>query len=159
MLTRRAFIPGLVLCVALVGSVASAGPLPPMAGTVIVAQTTADGAHVIWDATPYVAQLVSDKVGGEAGMRAVEATALQALAEKSKDLSGTTLTLSVTYARTGAVSPVYKTATFAGFEQLLTIVAKRSALAEHAAAWKTQLAKGTVPRGLTVSVTGKLPPV
>jgi len=144
--------------VALSGS-AYAEPVRPISGAIIVAQTSPAGARLIWDATEYVTQLVADKLGGDAGVHAIEATALRALAEKGKALSATTLTLSVTYAKTGAVSPVYGSATFAGFEPLLTIAVKRGPLVEHAAAWSAQLANGTLPRGVTVSVTGKLPPV
>lgn len=136
-----------------------AQPVRPISGALVVAQTNPAGARLIWDATSYVTELVTEKTGGEQGMRAIEATALLALADKSKTLSGATLTLSVTYAKTGAVSPVYGSATFAGFEPLLTIVVKRALLAAHAAAWSAQLANGTIPRGVTVSVTGKLPPV
>jgi hypothetical protein len=140
------------------GSVAFAEPVRPVRGAVIVAQTSPGDARLIWDATDYVTQLVAEKIAGDRGVRAIEATALRALAEKGKTLSATMLTLSVTYAKTGAVSPVYRSATFAGFEPLVTIAAKRAALAEHAAAWSAQLANGTIPRGVTVSVTGKLPP-
>ena len=84
--------------------------------------------------------------------------ALRALAEKGKSLSAPALTLKVTYAKTGAVSPVYRSVTFAGFEPVVTISAKRAALAKHADAWSTQLANGTIPKELHVSVTGKLPP-
>jgi Flp pilus assembly protein TadD len=144
---------------ALLAGIASAQPVRPMSGALVVAQTSPAGARLIWDATTYVTDLVSEKIGGDPGIRAIEATALRALAEKSKSLSATTLTLSVTYAKTGAVSPVYGSVTFAGFEPVVTIVAKRAGLAAHAAAWSTQLANGTVPRGVTVSVTGTLPPV
>ena len=136
-----------------------AQPVRPISGALVVAQTNPAGARLIWDATSYVTDLVTQKMGGDPGMRAIEATALLALADKSKSLSATTLTLSVTYAKTGAVSPVYGSATFAGFEPVVTIVAKRAALNQHAAAWSAQLANGTVPRGVTVSVTGQLPPV
>ena len=138
---------------------AFAQPIRPMSGALVVAQTSPTGARLIWDATTYVSDLVTEKIGGDSGMRAIEATALRALADKGKTLSVATLTLSVTYAKTGAVSPVYGSATFAGFEPVLTIVAKRADLAAHAAAWSAQLAIGSIPRGVSVSVTGKLPPV
>ena len=131
----------------------------PLSGAVIVTRTTPADAALIWDATPYVTQLVSERMTDERGMRALEATALRALADKGKTLGVATLTLKVTYARTGAVSPVYGGVTFDGFESVVTIVAARAALARNAGAWSGQLANGTVPKGVRVSVTGKLPPV
>lgn len=130
----------------------------PVAGAVIVTRTTPAEASLLWDATPYVTQLVSDKLTDEHGLHALEATALRALADKGKTLAAPALTLKVTYAKTGAVSPVYGGATFAGFEPVLTLSAKRAALAKNAAAWSSQLADGKVPAGVIVSVTGKLPP-
>lgn len=159
MLGVRAVAPYAGAFVLLSGAFALAEPVRPVTGPVIVARESAGEARLIWDATAYVTQLVSEKIGGERGLHALEATALRALAEKGKTLAATTLTLSVTYAKSGAVSPVYGSATFAGFEPVVTIAVKRAALAQHAAAWSEQLANGTVPRGLTVSVTGQLPPV
>ena len=113
---------------------------------------------MLWDATPYVTQLVSEKLTDERGMRALEATALRALADKSKDVAAPALTLKVTYAKTGAVSPVYGNATFAGFESVVTIAAKRAALAQHAGAWSARARERHDPQGVHVAVTGKLPP-
>ncbi|MDQ6925476.1 MAG: hypothetical protein M3154_04475, partial [Candidatus Eremiobacteraeota bacterium] len=106
----------------------------PVSGAVIVTRTTPAEAGLMWDATPYVTQLVSEKITDERGMRALEATALRALADKGKALGVATLTLKVTYARTGAVSPVYKSVTFDGFESVMTIGAARAALARNATA-------------------------
>lgn len=137
---------------------ADAPEIRPLSGAVIVTRTTPAEAGLLWDATPYVTVLVSEQITDERGMRAVEATALRALAEKSKSLAAPALTLKVTYARTGAVSPVYRSVTFAGFEPLVTIAVKRAALAQHAGAWSAQLANGTIPQGVRIAVTGKLPP-
>ena len=137
---------------------ADAPAVRPVIGAVIVTRTTPAEATVLWDATSYVAQLVSEQITDERGMRAIEATGLRALAEKGKGLAAPALTLKVTYAKTGAVSPVYRSETFAGFEPVVTIFAKRVALEQHADAWSTQLANGTIPKGVRVSVTGKLPP-
>jgi hypothetical protein len=130
----------------------------PLTGAMIVTRTTPADATLMWDATRYVTVLVNDKLTDERGMRAIEATALRALAEKGKTLTASSLTLKVTYARTGAVSPLYRSVTFAGFEPVMTIAAKNADLAKHAGAWSEQLASGVVPTGVTVSITGKLPP-
>ena len=137
---------------------ADAPVVRPVLGAVIVTRTAPAEAALLWDATSYVTQLLSEKITDEPGMRALEATALRALAEKGKSLAAPELTLKVTYAKTGAVSPVYRSVTFAGFEQLVTIVAKRVALEQHADAWSLQLANGTIPKGVRITVTGKLPP-
>jgi hypothetical protein len=142
------------------GGLAFADPpaVRPVAGAVIVTRTSPTEASLLWDATLYVTQLVNEKTTDDRGMHAIEATALRALAEKGKTLKARTLTLKVTYAKTGAVSPVYGSATFAGFEPVLTLSARRAEAVQHADAWSAELAKGTVPKGVTVDVTGKLPP-
>jgi|ERR1700681_1213743 hypothetical protein len=160
MFRSRAVVSGAFSCV-LLGAViarADAPAIRPVSGAVIVTRTSPAEAGLIWDATAYVTQLVSEKITDERGMRAIEATALRALADKGKGLAATSLTLKVTYAKTGAVSPVYGNVTFAGFESVVTIAAKRAALAQHASAWSTDLANGTIPKGVRISVTGKLPP-
>jgi hypothetical protein len=141
------------------GSVRADAPaIRPVTGAVIVTRTTPAEAGLLWDATPYVRQLVSEQMTDERGIRAIEATALHALAEKAKDLAAPMLTLKVTYARTGEVSPAYRSVTFAGFEPVMTMGVRRAALAQHADAWSTQLSNGTIPKDVHVSVTGKLPP-
>jgi hypothetical protein len=161
MFRNRAVVSAAFSCV-LLGAViarADAPEIRPVTGAVIVTRSTPAEAGLIWDATAYVTQLVHEKITDERGMRALEATALRALADKGKDLSAPSLTLKVTYAKTGAVSPVYGNVTFAGFEPVVTIAAKRAALVQHASAWSTDLANGIVPKGVRVAVTGKLPPV
>jgi hypothetical protein len=138
---------------------ADAPAVRPVSGAVIVTRTSPAEAGLMWDATPYVTQLVNEKITDEPGMRALEATALRALADKGKGLAASMLTLKVTYARTGAVSPAYRSVTFEGFESVVTIGAQRAALARNAAVWSAQLANGTIPKGVRISVTGKLPPV
>ena len=155
-----AVVSGAFSCVLLCAVIARADApaIRPVSGAVIVTRTSPAEAGLIWDATTYVTQLVSEKITDERGMRAIEATALRALADKGKGLAATSLTLKVTYAKTGAVSPVYGNVTFAGFESVVTIAAKRAALAQHAGTWSEQLANGTIPKGVRISVTGKLPP-
>jgi len=132
--------------------------LRPLIGSVVLARNTNKRALFIWDATQYVIQLRSDKIFGDDALHAIEATAATALADKSKILKSTSVALRITYARTGAVSPVYGSPTFAGIEAVLTLSADRAALGQHGPEWATSLARGTVPAGVAVDITGTLPP-
>jgi hypothetical protein len=126
-------------------------------GNVIMARA-GDAPLFVWNATPYVGQLVNDKVLGDAGMRALEATALNALAQKARALDQKTVGMRVIYEKTGAVSPLYQTATFEGMEDVVTLTADRKALEAGLSAWTSQIQAGATPKGLTLAVTGKLPP-
>jgi hypothetical protein len=130
----------------------------PVSGAVIMAKATSTSTLFIWDATPYVTQLVADKVLGDDGLHAIEASAIQALADKAKKVTTAALTLRVLYSKTGAVSPVYGAPTFAGIERVMTISVERTALAKNADAWSTTLGKGTTPDGVKIDVSGQLPP-
>ena len=140
-------------------ALADAPPTPrPVTGTVVMARSANGSTLFIWEATPFVAQLVTDKLLGDDGLHALEATAILALAEKAKKASTPAVVLRVTYARTGAVSPVYGTPTFEGVERVVTLSAQRATLEKNADAWSSAFATGATPRGVTVEVTGKLPP-
>jgi hypothetical protein len=130
----------------------------PVSGAVIMAKATSASTLFIWDATPYVTQLVADKMLGDDGLHALEASAIQALAGKAKKATTVALTLRVLYTKTGAVSPVYGAPTFAGIERVLTISVERTALAKDADAWSTSLGKGTTPDGVKIDISGQLPP-
>ncbi len=130
----------------------------PVEGPVLLVRAGAD-AQYLWNATLYVAHLVADKQGGAEGVHALEATALAALAEKSRSNPAPTVRIKVVYAKTGEVSPVYGTATFTGMENVLTLSAAHGELSKHAAQWVRELAAGRVPAKLTVDMTGTLPPV
>jgi hypothetical protein len=142
--------------VILAGTPALAQSVRPLAGTVIMARAGAAPLYV-WNATPYVAQLGTDKLLGDPGLHALEATAVTALAEKAKSQTSSTIAVRVVYEKTGAVSPLYRTATFEGLEDVFTITADRKALVGSAAAWATSLQGGKTPQGLTIAVTGALP--
>lgn len=130
----------------------------PVEGPVLLARAGTD-AQYLWNASLYVTHLLADKQGGSDGIHALEATAISALADKSRASQATTVRIKVVYAKTGDVSPVYGTATFTGMEDVLTLSAARSDLAKHAAEWTQQLAAGHVPAHLKVDMTGTLPPV
>ena len=158
----RALACASALCLILCAPMSAVGEttIRPLAGPVIVARSTSGEAMLLWDATSYVSQLVSEKLTGESGMRALEATAIHALNEKAKVLSSSRLSLKVTYSKTGSVSPVYGSATFEGVESVLSITVARAALTEHADTWVSEAAHGDAisPSGLAIAVLGKLPP-
>lgn len=135
---------------------AVASEVRPVDGAFVLARTGVSASY-LWNATPFVARLVADKVLGDEGMRAIEATAIETLAERASRSSAKTLVLKVVYERTGAVSAVYGTPTFSGLENVLTLSADRAALEKNRAAWTKGVQDGGAPKGLTVSVTGKLP--
>lgn len=144
------------LFVAVDVNVAFADPVRPASGPVILTRAGAEASYT-WDSSTYVAQLVNEKVPVAEGLRALEASALSALASKAKTAKATTVSIKVVYSRTGAVSPVYKVATFAGIEKVCTITVRRSDLMKDADSWSSSLAAGTVPAQVKIDVTGRLP--
>lgn len=115
-------------------------------------------ATYIWNATPYVAKLVADQHFGDRGIQDLEETALQVLVAKAPLSHAQTMSVKIVYERNGSVSPVYGTPTFAGIEAVATLSAKRADLLRNSNVWQQSLSKGAVPSGLTIAVTGKLPP-
>jgi hypothetical protein len=120
-------------------------------------------ALVLWDATTVVAQIVSDKAtDADANVR-LEHGALAALAETAPSLADAkTITVRVIYAKTGAVSPVYGAATFAGVERYATLEISGADARSDAGKWKEAAAAagpaGLFPKSVTFTVTGVLPP-
>jgi hypothetical protein len=146
------------LAAALLPLAASASDLGP-----VVAARMGDKPLFLWNATSYVASLVSAHNTGDAGLATLEATALGQLADKLKSVKMETakqITLKVSYLKTGAVSPVYNAATFSDVQELLLISAPSQKLMNEAniARWEGELSKGLVPQDLSVSVLGTLPP-
>jgi hypothetical protein len=113
----------------------------------------------LWEASPYVAQLVADKNVGDAGLRTLEGTAVSVLRDKATSSHAKTLILRVVYTRSGEVSPVYGTLTFIGVEKLATLTVARDAIVKRGAAWAQDVANGKIPHDLKVEITGKLPPL
>lgn len=144
----------LILCAGLT----LAAAVRPMQGAFILARVGPQSTYV-WDASQYIAQLVTDKQLDDQGMHALEATAVGELAVQAKSSSARTLAVTIIYQRTGAVSPVYNVATFTGVEKLCTIAVTRADVAENGAAWSNEIADGHVPHDVAIKVTGKLPPL
>ncbi|HEY1975704.1 MAG TPA: hypothetical protein VGG89_04120 [Candidatus Baltobacteraceae bacterium] len=137
---------------------AAAAPDSSIKGEVIVAKTQGN-AIVLWDITQSVAALVATPSSHDEKIRDVELQASEILLAHLAEMSAaSTVEVRALYQRNGDVSPIYKTATFAGVERLLTITATYAAAVKNKAAWEKQLAAGAMPSGITVEVTGDLPP-
>ena len=130
-----------------------------VAGNVVVAK---GGAHplLVWDASPVVTALTSSKTPHDKALAQLESDAVSiANARLSQLTSAHDVTVRVVYMKMGAVNPMYGAPTLEGVEKLLTLQASQSELAAQGAAWVTQLSSQKIPHGLTLSVTGQLPPV
>jgi len=130
----------------------------PIEGHVIEARANSAETLYLWDATPYVIHLVHDHLVGTSGMRALEQTAIVALCNRAKAVRSHNVTMRALYQRVGAVDPAYGTPTFAGVERVFTLRASREDASTRAAKWLSAVNGGTVPSGLHIEITGKLPP-
>ncbi|HVS46755.1 MAG TPA: hypothetical protein VMS32_08815 [Verrucomicrobiae bacterium] len=148
----------LVVAVVLGVNPACAATVRLFEGNLILARSGAQSTY-LWDATKYVTQLVVDKDLGTQGMRDLQATAMQTLADKARNSKSESILLSVLYSKIGAISPVYGTATFAGVEKVLTLTASRIEIAKNGSRDAAMLLAGQTPPGIKVVVTGALPPI
>lgn len=150
----------MVLLVTITKAGASATPtsVRPVLGHVVEARATASSTLFLWDATPYVVTLVHDHALGDAGLRAIQATAVTALAQRAKTARSRNVALRVLYQKTGAVNPAYGAPTFEGVEVVVLLSAPAKVAARNGAAWAAQLAQGRAAKGLTVRILGRLPP-
>jgi hypothetical protein len=136
-------------------TLAYAADVRALDGPVILAKA-APTATYIWDATAYVAQLSSDHILGDDGLRAAEATATAALAERAKDVDSKDMLITVIYKRTAAGAS-YGTATFADQQRLFELRVDREFVGKGGAALARSVADGKVPAQIKISVTGALP--
>jgi len=129
---------------------------PP--GSVTLTRARGD-ALVVWDATDELTAIVAQKPTKKSALDRLESDAAQVFSERAPSLRKTakTLTILVLYTKTGAISPVYHTATFEGVERLLTLKAPVNQSAK-ATMWAQQLRAGRTVSGLSIHVTGQLPP-
>jgi hypothetical protein len=140
-------------------SVAAASPENVVPGHAVLAKPGGE-ALVIWDASPVVAMIVTSKMTDADANDVLERDAAHVLAEMANNLdkSAKSVTVRVVYSKTGAVSPIYGAATFAGVERyaLLTVAGTDARLDRDK--WKELDAKSAIPRWFAYKVTGLLPP-
>ena len=128
------------------------------AGNVIVARTSGD-ALVILDASTDIAKFVADNAPDSAvndGLTRDAARVLAATLQKV-DKSATSITVRVIYQKTGAVSPVYGTATFAGVERYATFKMSTKDAIDDRDKWRELGDAAMIPTWFAFSVTGTLP--
>lgn len=124
----------------------------------VVAKAAGD-AVIVWQATNDVTALLRSPANDDAILKKLENESLTIMRSKLSAISPSahSLAVNVIYARTAGVSPVYHSVTFSGFEHLLSVTASKDAL-KNVKSWDAALKIGTLPAGVTASVTGKLPP-
>jgi hypothetical protein len=154
--TRNSLVAALLLVSSLTAPALAQSVRAPV-GNVIMARAGTSPLFV-WNATPYVVQLGSDKMLGVPGLRALEATALSVLADKSQSLTATNVGIRVVYEKTGDVSPLYRTTTFEGLEEVFTITVDRKTLLKSQQSLVTAVQGGKPAQGLKIDVSGALPP-
>lgn len=127
-------------------------------GTVVVAKA-GTAPLLLWDATPLVTAIVANKQPRDAALRDLESQAMRILGEHANALQhAKTLAIRVIYQKTGAVSPIYGTATFEGIERVFELTAPAAEARLRARELADDIGRGSVPRGISLNVTGKLPP-
>lgn len=135
-----------------VSSAASA--VRPVQGPVILARG-GSSAMYIWDASSYAADLIKQRVVGDAAIENVEATAASVLADKARSSSAKTLTLMVFYKPLSAAS-IYGKPVFGAKHKLLSLSGAASALRANGGKYAEGLLQGKRFPDLHVSVFGKI---
>jgi len=142
---------------------AVAAAVPAAASTVqgtVVTAKTGTNALIMWDSTPAIESIVSNKQPRDAAMKSLESQAMQIAGQRAASLPDSkTITVRVVYQKIGAVNPAYGTPTFAGIERVFDLTVDSSAVKTQSDALAKSLAGGTTPKGVTLQVTGELPPM
>jgi len=148
-----------VVVVALLAPLAAQADQPVVTGHYVLARATED-ALILFDASPEVASIVAGKTDDAAANDELERESLKVLAAMLPKLDTTTksVTVRVTYNKTGAVSPVYGAPTFAGVERYALLDVSYKDAAADRDKWKELDAKRAVPAWLSFKVIGQLPP-
>ena len=115
-------------------------------------------ALILVDATSQVADIARNHVPHDQAMTQLEGIALQAMRDESAKLPhSSTITARLLYDKVAEVNPAYGVATYSGAEKVFDMTAQRTELAAHYDAYAKQIAGGTVPSELKLTVTGVLP--
>ena len=140
---------------------AAAGPAvaDEIAGSTIVVRDEGD-ALIIWEATPAVVAIVKNKTPGKLALKQLESSAVTIAAQHARDLvDATTISVRITYQKIGAVNPAYGGATLAGVESVATVRLSRGLALKADPSIARKIAHGDSVPGVTVIVSGKLPPL
>jgi hypothetical protein len=156
-IARSASVVALVSALVANAIAASADTAKP-AGNAIVARP-AGAALVIWDASNDIASIVTNKTPDARANALLERDAARVLAEELPhiDKAATSIAVRVIYQKTGAVSPVYGAATFAGVERYATLeLAAKDAYGDRDG-WRELGDAAPAPGWFAFSVIGRLP--
>lgn len=147
-----------VACSIFLGAAACAAATPDVPGRVVLARAEGD-ALLIWDSTAEVAAIVSGKLSDADANARLEHDALRVLAaEQAKITSAKTITVRVVFSKTGDVSPVYGSPTFAGVERYATVEIQGADASSDRDKWKELPDNATPPAWVKFDVLGELPP-
>lgn len=126
----------------------------------VLIMRTGGNALIIWDATPEVAAIVSEKTALAAANLRLERKALRVLAQVAPKLERTaaSATVRVTYEESGDVSPVYGTLIFAGVERYATLSISSRDIRSDRDRWKELGLASALPNWIDFKVVGRLPP-
>jgi len=127
--------------------------------THVVIANAGPSAVLIWNASPIVAQIVTDGASDQVANDRLERAALRAIASDVALLPhAKTISVRILYDKTGDVSPVYGGPTFAGVERYATLTCDAAHARANAAQWKGLRETDALPAWLTLTVVGTLPP-
>jgi hypothetical protein len=154
----RAFARAACAVAALLATCKVSAAAPPP-GHAILARPGPD-ALFVWDASRDVATIVADRRSDDEARALLERDALRALAAALADAGPDlrTVTVRIVYDRTGAVSPVYGAATFAGVERYATVRMSGADAAADRDRWRELGETGALPAWPVYTVSGVLPP-
>lgn len=149
----------LIAAFALCAPLAARADEAVVAGHFVLARASED-ALVLFDASPEVAAIVTNKTSDADANDGLERDALKVLAAMLPKLDKSTksVTVRVTYNKTGAVSPVYGAPTFAGVERYALLAVNYKEAAADRDKWKELDPKHAVPSWISFKVIGQLPP-
>ncbi|MBD5606759.1 MAG: hypothetical protein IAI48_16950 [Candidatus Eremiobacteraeota bacterium] len=137
---------------------ATAAPAARPTGNVIVARP-GGSALVIWDASADVASIVANKTSDADANALLERDASRVLADSLAkiDKDASDVTVRVIYNKSGAVSPVYGSATFAGVERYATLKLSAKDANTDRDKWRELGDAAPPPAWFSFAITGVLP--
>lgn len=112
---------------------------------------------LIWNAEPRITDLAAERILGNRGLQMIESDAVNILAARAPSLEAKSIALQVVYERFGAENPAYGGPTLSRVEHLMTLLAAPGDITRNATQWSKDIAAGTAPKGLSITITGKLP--
>jgi hypothetical protein len=107
---------------------------------------------LIWKTNATIAESIREHVAGEALTRRLLARGESLMAARAEPGFGGRVILKLIYFHDGGPDPSYKIETVAGIDRIGSLEAPAAELRAHAVAWRSALASGKMPAGLTVTI-------